>query len=259
MNNSISNNSSELLLQRLLQDEGFMGRMENLKNFVFASGKAEITEDMEFLSLLASEALKGVDIQSRYSGAFARIMEVPELQETFMAVLEALGDDSTETAGAEVPGATLMAVGGAVKPGVQPDSWQVNWDLGREVLSALFRPTELVFRSTGMDEEARWLTLLRDEVVLGKNRAIVVLDGRLNDDGELEPHLKLALEDAESGQSAEYTVSGELVWGEMQVDIPNTNRYQIPLKPIPLAGLVSEGDNAPGAPLRITIFVNSSA
>jgi hypothetical protein len=160
-------------------------------------------------------------------------MADPEQQALFLAVLDSLEEETGEPAGA-VRALHDHRREARIYKGSQAGAWHAGWQVAAEWLTSLFLPAETAFRTADVDEEERWLTLLRDEVRTPDGVLLVALDGRLTDDGRLEPQLKLAREGAQPG----FLGRGELTWGDARIAIAPTAQYATPLPAIDLRPLL---------------------
>lgn len=255
MSNRTHRNVSDPLRRRLEEDPALQARLDALGIVV---GQETLSMDSEsMIDLLVNEALDGVDLRVRYPEEFRRLLADPEQHDLFLAVLESFelipaGQRPPEARHPAAPSARPEPVArAAAEPGV----WQVQWQMAADLLDSLFLLTAGAFRSGALDEEDRWVTLVRDEVAVGALQVLVVLDGRLDDDDSLIPTLHLVADAADEPLEA----WGRLTWGSQVLEIQPTLAAGTPLPAVPLKDLLHPDRQSFRASLSLDLFIRAAA
>lgn len=262
MSNSKQWDLPDALRRRLEDDPALQARLDALGALLVATRENKVGDDDEdMIDLLVSEALDGVDIRTRYPDVFERLLAVPDLHELFVAALESFETIPAGVVTQELERSPVISErlpNAVVRPTGEAGVWQAQWQLAADLLGTLFQPAETVLRTGSPDEEERWVTLLRDEVGVGHGRVVIVLDGRLNDDGQLAPELKLAFEAPENRGDQPFEAWGLLAWGPHRVEIPGTREYRTTLHALDLGELLEPDTLAVRAPLSLSLFFRIS-
>lgn len=179
----------------------------------------EETGDVEMLSQILDDALKGVDISTRYPDFHRKLLINPGLRRLFLDVLESVeGADQAQEL--ELPVADLGFLRGKTpEPEVDrvaAHRWRVRWRRAIRDLQAIFSPEELAYRSGDQVLEDPWFTLVRGDVTLGGRAYSVVLECSVSEasDESLSAYLNLALTLAEPDPREAFPVQASLQWGD---------------------------------------------
>jgi hypothetical protein len=204
------------------------------------SGSEEPAGDFEMLSLIIDEAIKGVDISSRYPEYYQMLLDNDVLRQAFLDAMNIL-DPAIQPAqelnidpGSLVDFLTNKAVQLYVEQ-THGDKWRITLKQTIEQLKQIFSPPDLAYRSDPASLEDTWFTLLRGEVEVSGNNYAVLLECSLAE--EPEEALALTLNIAVTigaPQNLDFPLVSTLQWGDYQetIQVPEEGRKNFPNIPL---------------------------
>ena len=159
-------------------------------------------EEDDLLSLVVSDALKGIDIPTRYPEFFQRLLAEDELRQAFLEALDLIesGPAATPEFTPTVSESSLSFLKSAsAQPMLQqpsPGHWRVSWQQTIEQLQATFFPVRRAsapaYRHAD-DFEDSWFTLFRGDIELDQTRLAVLLEAVLRLDAPNALNVQLAV------------------------------------------------------------------
>lgn len=210
--------------------------IEELSHFDFQLSDISI-EDDEMLSLIASEAVKGVDIAKRYPVFYRKLLNSANLRRTFLDVLQML-----EPAGADpITRADLSFLNRPTPPPVVEmsgqDTWRVVWQRTMQQLQGIFSPSELAYRADPDLLEDPWFTIVREEVEIEKSLCTIALECTLSGDMDnaLSTFLNFAMTLASPMASAQRPLRASLQWGQYHETVSVSAEGRVKFPDIPFA------------------------
>ncbi len=199
----------------------------------FSSEPSLLTEEMDMMSLMVDEALKGVNVEIRYPDFYRKLLRNPALRQVFMDMLDMMESSAlTPLPAGEKPSLAFLQ-----KPAApaQPANWQVTLQKSFQELQQIFSPPQQTYRAEANLYEDNWFTLLRDEVQLGGATYSVILECGLSQAtaDALTAALGIAMSlEAASAPGARITAT--LRWGKYHetVTLASEDRLHFPDIPI---------------------------
>jgi hypothetical protein len=222
-------------------------------------------EENNMLSLVASDAAKGVNIAQKYPRFFLRLLENQILLEDFLDILEVVfksrrkqdillpSPPSVDLSFLPVKKvSTLASVTIAAKTIAQTFLRESINQLNKRLLTPQ-QPTLVMRRvlSLPLDEDA-WVTLLRQEVMVGQGRWLVRLEGTPDDQEPESLRLELGMVpviDLEVMPQMEATMR----WGEYEAKERLDDRGRAVFPPINLNRVIDEASETIKADLHLDI------
>jgi len=179
-------------------------------------------EENEMLSLIIDEALKGVDIKTRYSDFYRKLLSNAELRQVFLDTLEAI------EAGKE---GKLVPFPVGEKPDlaflnkkssqtgsqqIENEPWQITLQRTIQQLKNIFSPPQLAYRADANLFDDSWFTVLHDEIELGGSSYSILLECGISKETEdaLSASLNIAMTLETATHSTGSPIFATLRWGE---------------------------------------------
>lgn len=231
-------------LQRLIED---LQRLDT-------SGTEITTRDEDSLSLIVDEALKGVDIRSRYPAFYDHLLRSFALRTQFIECVQEL----KETVSAEaidtfpVKPADLAFLHRSEPVQIAPQQhWKVTLQRSAEELMTAFFSPQMSLRGAQSSQETAF-TLLRSEFLLQDTTYSVILQGRLHD--TREDVLTLSLNVAAAAGKFQ-PLQSSLQWGSFQTSNPVPHEGNTPLPDLPFSSVFNDSLDEIMADLHLTLTV----
>lgn len=165
-------------LQKLLSETALFNEEES----------SNWTGDDEMLSLVVNDALKGVDIATRYPDFYQELLRDSSLRQAFLDILMIMEEEQAERL-TELPEATTpnlsflsQSANKDIRSVDRQYSWQLHWQRTAEQIFKMFSPFELEARSDTTLYEDSWIILLREDFQVGEAKFSVKLECDLPDD-----------------------------------------------------------------------------
>lgn len=210
--------------------------IEELSHFDFQLSDISI-EDDEMLSLIANEAVKGVDIAKRYPAFYRRLLNSANLRRTFLDVLQML-----EAATADpMPRADLSFLNRPTPPPVVEmsgqDTWRVVWRRTVEQLQGIFSPPELAYRADPDLFEDPWFTIVKEEIEIEKSLCAIALECTLSGDMDnaLSTFLNFAITFGSPVPASQFPIRANLAWGQYNETVSVSAEGRVRFPDIPFA------------------------
>lgn len=217
-------------------------------------------EDETLLSLAVDDALKGVDISTRYPAFFQHLLVDAALRRAFLETLEDLDSqpvslpiDSQPNLGF-LSALTLQPIIEFVSSARWRLSWQATLDQIQQILFAAdsFQPA---YRSDDYLED-NWFTLLRNEVDIDQTHASVVLEAvrLMTAPDQLQLHIAVGLTpDWATATDRLPDLRAQLIWGAYDQAVIITQRGRATFPPLPLNLVLDAASQRITAGLRLTV------
>lgn len=217
-------------------------------------------ENETLLSLVVDDALKGVDISSRYPDFFQRLLEDDDLRQAFLATMEAVENQSVpRPATAESDLSFLHAA--TIRPLLEftsPARWRLKWQAALDQLQQIFFAADQfqpIYRSAAYLEDA-WFTLFRDEIKIDQMHASVVLEAvrEMAAPDQLRLHIAVGLtSDRFAAAERLPDLRAQLTWGAYDQAVLITQRGRAVFPPLPLDLILDAAAQHITADLRLIV------
>lgn len=202
----------------------------------FRNGKRITGGDGEMLSLMVNEAIKGVDIETRYPDFYQKLLRNAALRQAFLDTLEML---EAGKAGELIPlpAGERPRLGFLQKKTPRPafpdaPSWKITLNRTIQDLKSIFSPPQLAYRADANLFEENWFTILRDDIELGGSSYSVLLECGISKETEdaLSATLNIAISMEKLPSAVAFPVSATLRWGEYSatLTLPDEGRVRFP-------------------------------
>lgn len=217
--------------------------------------------DNDMLSLIVSDAIKGVDISTRYPAFYRKILNNADLRQAF---LDAVGTMENEK---EIESVVLPL---PVKPALDflsqesqqldiiklgMDKWRTVWRQSIEQLQSIFSPPELAYRSDPSLFDDPWITLLRGDIEIEGSVYTVMLDCTLDEetDEALAVSFNLAVTLETPINLSQSPLDATLQWGVYNQTLVISEEGRSRFPDIPLPAILDEEQQNVIAELCLTL------
>jgi len=234
-------------------EDGLQRLIEDLKR-LNTSGTEILARDEDSLSLIVDEALKGVDIRTRYPAFYDHLLRSFALRSMFIECVQ----DLKETVSAEVINAfqvkpsdlAFLHHSEPTQISSEPH-WKVTLLRSAEQLMTAFFAPQLGLRGADSSHEPS-ITLLRSEFLMQDTTYSVILQGRLHDtrDDVLLLSLNVA---AAAGKF--HPLQSSLQWGSFKTSIAVSHEGSTPLPDLPFSSVFNDSLDEIVADLHLTLTV----
>lgn len=178
-------------------------------------------EEYEMLSLIVDEARRGVDIKTRYSGFYRKLLSNAELRQVFLDTLEAVeaGEEGklAPFPVGEKPDLAFLKKKSNLPESQQAEneSWRITLQRTIEQLKNIFSPPQLAYRADANLFDDSWFTVLRDEIELGGSSYSILLECGISKEAEdaLSAFLNIAMTLETATPSTGSPIFATLRWG----------------------------------------------
>jgi hypothetical protein len=269
----LSNGSAEEALnyfyRRLKQLNSSSGKVDELLKLLreMQEGSSVDREDEEMLSLIIDDALRGIDIASRYPVFFKKLLANEELREAFLDSLDLL-EQSRAGALEPLPAAPSQDLDFLYRdePEVKVENrgsgqWFIAWRQTAEQLQRILSVSGVIVETSHDPEavfaEEEWFTFFNHRTQVESKRLEVALEGILS---KIEPAPALRVVATIGFIAGEnYTgahtarLKAALHWGEFEQTAPLDARNQVFFSPIPLATIMDATGKKVVSPLLLTV------
>ena len=220
-------------------------------------------ENETLLSLVLDDALKGVDISSRYPVFFQQLLNDQDLRQTFLDALEALEAQPSESivvSHSPQPVFDFLKAPTA-KPIIEfvsPAKWRLIWQAALDQIQSIFFSAaqfEPVYRSDDYLED-NWVTLFRDEIEINQAQVNVVLEAvRLLAAPDM---LQLQIAVSVTPDPGEMTdrlpdLTAHLTWGLYDHSVTITQRGRATFPSLPLSLVLDETNQHVTSDLQLIV------
>lgn len=248
------------LRARLQQDASgqWPEKVDKLLKRVLDPGSVISSESETMLSVVANDALKGIDIQKHYPAFYQQLLENAALREAFLDIMEMSQEFESDIPlphpQPELPPEFLSQVSPRPVLELSADKWRATWQQTAGQLSAILlaHGPQLAYRQDDLWDDP-WFVLFRSKLEFQTFKLDVYLEATQL--GESPDELQLALNAAVLAQPANEApaLMARLQWGQydQQVHVDQKGRAAFP--PIPLAGLLDEQSASFAHDLRLTL------
>lgn len=207
-------------------------------------------ENETLLSLMVDDALKGVDISTRYPAFYQQMLVDVELRQAFLTALEDL--EKPASASVQLTDRSPLNFDFLKAPSIKPTiefvsraNWRLIWQDTLERIQQTFFSSaqfEPAYRSDNYLED-NWFTLLRDEVEIDQMQVAVVLEAmrRLATPDLLQLQIVIGIA-LDSGEMLERlpNFNARVTWGVYDHVVTVSQRGRTTFPPLPL-DLVLDG------------------
>ena len=220
--------------------------------------------DNEMLSLIVNEALKGVDISTRFPTFYRKLLNNPDLRQAFVDIVESIEDEKEKglTVLPEMPKANLTFLTDlppkSIVARLDENRFRINWQRTVEQLQAIFSPPELAYRSDPSLFEDPWFTLIREEIEVGEALYTVALECTLAGDTDeaLSAFLNIAVTlETTTGQSY-FPIQATLQWGAYDENLSITEEGRARFPDIPFISIFDNEYQSVKSDLNLTLDTN---
>ena len=226
-----------------------------------ANNSSTLMVDSDMLSLVVSDALKGVDISIRYPAFYRKILNNDDLRQAFVDALGSMENEKqSETAVLPLP--IIPALDFLSHQLQQPaiiklgaDKWRTIWRQSIEQLQSIFSPPELAYRSDPSLYEDPWITLLRGEVEVAGSLYTVMLEctPAVETDEALAVSFNIAVTLEAPIDLPQIPLEATLQWGLYNKTIVISEEGRIKFPNIPLSAILDEEQQNVNAELSLTL------
>ncbi|MEW5988470.1 MAG: hypothetical protein AB1791_17715 [Chloroflexota bacterium] len=206
------------------------------------------------ISLIIPDALKGVDIATRYPTFYRQLLADPELRQTFLETLE-LYEASHSHHLAPLPTPPVVNLSFLQTASTR---LQLAWQLSKEELQNLLFPTgwrlAAGFRSSYGWLDDGYVTLLRSQVSVERLSLDVLLQASLAADAPDEVSLALTVAGQSSADSAAPgSWQATIEWGDYVETVPVNEQGQATFPAIPLPAILQPSSQTVAANLFLSL------
>lgn len=230
------------LFDRFSKQNAIRELMDELSHFDFQFSALSI-EDDEMLSLIASEAVKGVDIAKRYPAFHRKLLNNANLRRAFLDLLQMLEQANTPLAAVadQITGVDLSFLN---RPTPRPvfempgqNTWRVVWQRTVEQLQGIFSPPELAYRADPDLLEDPWFTIVKEEIEIEKSLCAITLECTLSGDMDnaLSTFLNFAITFGSPVPAAQLPIRANLAWGQYHETVSVSAEGRVRFPDIPFA------------------------
>lgn len=214
-------------------------RLANDLSVFSAQALPTSTADDEMLSLMVSEAIKGVDIPKRYPTFYQRLLSDPNLRQAFVDLLGLTEDENKPL---PFPKATSTDLDFLSPHLLEPrleklskNKWLVSWKQTVEQLQTIFSPSAFASRKELSLLEDRWFILLRDEIDIEGSIYTLDLEGASSEEESdaISAFLNLAVTLEAGSNQLKFPIQASLKWGSYQASILITEEGRAKFPNIP--------------------------
>lgn len=187
---------------------------QDLEKIASESDSSISLADAELLTLIASEAAKGVDIRTRYSTFYQKLLADQKLRELFLDILHT--PDNSVITSTTSSNQTLLINKLLNQPIVKThgkDGWQVSWQRTIEQLQRIFSPSKLAYRSDANPFETPTFMLLKEEVIVQGLSYEVTLTFKFSQDNLNALSVFLIIVSFEDKAKNSFPLAATLSWG----------------------------------------------
>jgi hypothetical protein len=236
-------------IKRLIMD------LRKIKSDIFAASST----DVEMLSMILDEVIKGVDIAERYPSFYQKLMQDAELRAMFLDTLESIEKDQQEELTAlPIPGEVRLDFLNKVflQPTVtelKNHSWQASWQRSIQQLQQIFSPPKLVYRSEPDLFDGPWFTLVQGEVEVGESSYEIRLECAPSTDGDDSFSISLTVTSEGLTDVVQYPIGATLAWGSYRESIILATPGKARFPDISMLGIFDDEKEKIRAGLNLTI------
>ncbi|HLF25884.1 MAG TPA: hypothetical protein VJG32_06075 [Anaerolineae bacterium] len=220
-------------------------------------------ENDAVLSLIVSDALKGIDIADRYPTFFHKVMADEDLRQAFLDALEAMEESRQEAKPSlDIPQPAFDFLKAATpKPAIEytfPAKWRIIWQQTIGQLESIFFPAatpQLAYRAVD-DLEDPWFTLFRSDVEVAQAQLSVVLEVIWMTDTSDTLQMQVAAGFTLSPSEPIVPIPdlrAHLTWGQYEATVMITRRGRATFPPLPLYLVLDESARHVTADLQLTL------
>ena len=244
----------------IMQQKAFKKLTDDLAE-LDAKASSTLMVDSDMLSLVVSDALKGVDISNRYPAFYRKILNNDDLRQAFVDAVGSMENEKqSETAVLPLP--IIPALDFLSHPLQQPaiiklgaDKWRTIWRQSIEQLQSKFSPPELAYRSDPSLFEDPWITLLRGDIEVAGSLYTVMLDCSLAEetDEALAVSFTLAVTLETPINLPQSPLEATLQWGVYNETLVISEEGRTRFPDIPLPTILDEEQQNVIAELSLTL------
>ena len=214
------------------------------------SAASSAEEEHELLSLIVNDALKDIDVSTRYPEFFRRLLADEDLRQAFLEALELMESDLADDQ-EFIPQASELSFlrAKSSQPIIQRPSqnqWRVIWQQTIDQLQTIFFPPHLApepaYRHTENFEDA-WFTLFRSDVEVNHTQLAVSLEAAWQSDAPDALNVQLAIgitADPVESAAPFLDLRAMLDWGDYSTTVVVGQRGRASFPPIPLTAILDE-------------------
>jgi len=201
------------------------------------------TASDEMLSLIVSEAIKGVDIPKRYPTFYRRLLSEPDLRQAFLDLLEIIDDENKSTPFLKtIPTDLDFLSQRSPEPKLKKlnhNKWLISWRQTVEQLQAIFSPPALASRKVLSLLDDHWFVLLREEIAIEGSLYTIDLESVFAEERNeaLSTFLNLAVTLETGNNLSNFPIKATLKWGSYQSSLLITREGRSRFPDIPFASI----------------------